>query len=682
MFNKFYKNPYFIIPMVVFILIILPLCIYFIIKSLNHSGKEINNNPDINPNTSLGMSLSGDNGKISSWAWNSRVTGGFMGYGIFANKTGGYTWTLDNNEMSNNATKSIKWDQQSQNTQAKDNTNDLDNIDSGSQFWDFISKKGSYQSTYKRPSLDGIKIQYDNISSSDMGMTEKYKKLLKNLSNEVSQLAILIGGKPTADMKAYHGVSYKDMKTQITNAVEWITDNKLGDIIYISLDIEPADSIIDSISLENDQNWYQTIFGDLAKFITNIGKSKPNVYFGMAINKNPYQSTTAYNAWNSLMKSNWKTSDNKERGFRVIELMYWWTYIDTIGNIANSHLVSQLKTKGEGVTSNPVKDAITNNCYLQFGMEVTGEVDYLIFVDKDSNFKQLECGTTTDPAPNTNCYKAQDGINYVDDGIGYRCESKLTKKDSFFNYDMNDDSDIYFSTMKKVGNKNQYDIVYGYPFIGYCGKSSHYLNIQCNALGGCKRGADEDADPIGTGGQHDTIQSAVNFKSCTYFNKETWLLGGGLIHQSLEQFLHSKDAVTYIKNAVNNVENNGDKRIFSIPFCVEDLTGYAGWLHNFKYGRNNNTSEQIKSLIDFPDKSIKPDNGEGIICRASINANKERNSGFKNGYDVNIACLGQTTMSVDENQKTITDWTAGTLNYDEETKQWSCPLDKYFHEDK
>ena len=105
-------------------------------------------------------------------------------------------------------------------------------------------------------------------------------------------------------MEAYHGVSYHDMKEQITNSVNWITDNNLGDIIYISLDIEPADSIIDSVNLEGDQNWYKIIFGDLAKFITNIGKTKPNVYFGMAINKNPYQSSTAHKAWNSLMESN------------------------------------------------------------------------------------------------------------------------------------------------------------------------------------------------------------------------------------------------------------------------------------------------------------------------------------------------------------------------------------------
>ena len=676
MVTKFYKNPYFIIAMVVLVIVV-ALSIYFILKLLNHTGSDIHN---------LGMALTGNNGKISSWAWNSRVTGGFMGYGIFANKTGGYTWSLDNNEMSNNnVTKSIKWDNQSQNTQAIDNTSDLDNIDSGSQFWDFISKKGSYQSTYNRPSLDGIKIQYDNISSSDMGMTEKYKKLLKNLSNEVSQLAILIGGKPTANMEAYHGVSYHDMKEQITNSVNWITDNNLGDIIYISLDIEPADSIIDSVNLEGDQNWYKIIFGDLAKFITNIGKTKPNVYFGMAINKNPYQSSTAHKAWNSLMESNWLTNDKKERGFRVIELMYWWTYIDTIGNVANSHLVSQLKTKGKGVTSNPVLDAIKNNCYLQFGMEVTGEVDYLIFVDKPNGsiHKQTDCGSKENPTPNTNCYKAQDGINYVDDGIGFRCESKNTKDNSFYNYNLVDDSDKYFSAMKKVGDKNDYDIVYGYPFIGYCGKSGHYPNTQCNALGGCKRGEDENADPIGTGGDPATITSAVNFKSCTYFNKETWLLGGGLIHQSLEQYLHSSDAVKYIREVVNSIKENADKRIFSVPFCVEDITGYAGWLHNFKYGRNNSSGNGIKSLMNFPDSSITSEDGEGIICRSSLNSNKEQNKpGFLNGYDINIACLGQTTMSVNEEQKIITDWTAGTLNYDEEKKQWSCPLDKYFYENK
>ena len=87
--------------------------------------------------------------------------------------------------------------------------------------------------------------------------------------------------------------------------------------------------------------------------------------------------------------------------------------------------------------------------------------------------------------------------------------------------------------------------------------------------------------------------------------------------------------------------------------------------------------------MNFPDSSITSEDGEGIICRSSLNSNKEQNKpGFLNGYDINIACLGQTTMSVNEEQKIITDWTAGTLNYDEEKKQWSCPLDKYFYENK
>ena len=71
-------------------------------------------------------------------------------------------------------------------------------------------------------------------------------------------------------------------------------------------------------------------------------------------------------------------------------------------------------------------------------------------------------------------------------------------------------------------------------------------------------------------------------------NKETWLLGGGLDDKSLEEFLHndSLDWLIEIVSYVGNISSTRAKSIiFKVPFCVEDLSGYSGWLHNFKYGR-------------------------------------------------------------------------------------------------
>ena len=101
---------------------------------------------------------------------------------------------------------------------------------------------------------------------------------------------------------------------------------------------------------------------------------------------------------------------------------------------------------------------------------------------------------------------------------------------------------------------------------------------------------------------------------------------------------------------------------------------------------NKNSKKYYSNYYDgYTDRHIKKLNKVFDLENESNseNSNKEQNKpGFLNGYDINIACLGQTTMSVNEEQKIITDWTAGTLNYDEEKKQWSCPLDKYFYENK
>lgn len=61
-----------------------------------------------------------------------------MGFGIFANKSGGYTWENKANGAAignGNADKGVKWDSQFQNTKATyAKATDLKSVDSGSQF--------------------------------------------------------------------------------------------------------------------------------------------------------------------------------------------------------------------------------------------------------------------------------------------------------------------------------------------------------------------------------------------------------------------------------------------------------------------------------------------------------------------------------------------------------------------
>ena len=281
------QYPVFWIIVILLIGIVAVLIVYFTQKS-----------PGPSPDP---LALGKGKAKITSWAWNSLVTGGFMGYGIFANKSNGYTWDTKNNAVGNSTTITTKWDVQAQNTKASyalENI-DLSTKDSGSQFWDFISNKGSYQKTYNRRSLDGIKIQYD--ADVKMAMTPRYKELLTNIKNEGLHVGILIGGKPLTNEAAYHGIKLADMITQINNASDWIHTNNMGDYIYVSLDIEPADSVLNSVSMTGAYTWYGAIFPKVADCInTHRGK---NVYYGMAINKNPYGDASAYKAWSQLMNA-------------------------------------------------------------------------------------------------------------------------------------------------------------------------------------------------------------------------------------------------------------------------------------------------------------------------------------------------------------------------------------------
>ena len=55
-----------------------------------------------------GLALGDGPSQIACWAWNTLVTGGFMGYGIFANKTRGYTWSMNGKVATKGDT---KWDE-------------------------------------------------------------------------------------------------------------------------------------------------------------------------------------------------------------------------------------------------------------------------------------------------------------------------------------------------------------------------------------------------------------------------------------------------------------------------------------------------------------------------------------------------------------------------------------------
>ena len=687
------------VGLVLFIIITLVISI-FIYNKLNKDTKFI----------SFGSELAIKENKplITCWAWNDLSAGGFMGYGIFANDTDGYTW-IKNNKNKAVGGKKFKitrvWDDQYQNTKALYAKNkDLKNPDSGSQFWDLISKNGSYNKYYNSKSMDGIKIQYDPVKQNDMNMSERYIQLLQNLIREDLHIGILIGGRPTIKGEKYHGISFDNMKMQIKYATKWIDSNKYGDNIYISLDIEPADKVLNNIHLEKTYEWYDTIFTSLSTYLNTF--KDYDVYYGMAINKNPYQNKKAHDAWISLIKSQWKIN-GKERGFRIIELMYWWTKVDT-DEVETSHLVSQLQTKSGGVTSNPVLDAIKNNCYIQFGMECTGEIDYLMYApipsDKPINCKD-NCGTKDSPNP-SKCFRAQDGILFVDENIGYRCYNKdntlnfntcnsNSNNCAFITKMKEDNKSEYWNTLKFTGDINKYVPLYGYPFLPNPkkqapDKGSSYTGFACNALGNIRElKKDKDLEPIGTGGDPTCSVAGLSWKSCSFINKETWLLGGGLNNtQSMEEYLHSNEALKWIINIVEVVIEDSPHKIkakniiFKIPFSIEDFSGYSGWLHNFKYGTS--TENPKKDLVGFPDTTITQDDLDGSLCVSRVQSNGKylKYDESISNHQVNVPCLGQTILTSNEDgTKFTTDWVAGTLEYDDNNTKWTCPADKYLEND-
>ena len=609
--------------------------------------------------TANDLRLANGAGAITAWAWNTLVVGGYQGYGIFANSTGGYTWDKTSDKAVGPSTTLLtKWDDQDQYTLANGNTytqvkQTLNNKDSGSQFWDFVSKKGSYFSKKGARSLDGIKIQYD--ATSDMSFSSRGQQLVQNLVKEGLHVGILIGGRPLTDGTKYHGIAFSDMLTQIENASQWIIDNKLGDQVYVALDIEPADKVLNEIGqggepqnvMDPTYQWYATIFPQVAKTINKF-KCK-NVYYGMAINKNPYGGIAAYNGLKALFNTNW-TVDGKPRGFRVLELMYWWTYIDTqLKQLSDSHLGAQLQTTAVGHT--PISDALKYGLYLQFGMETTGEVTYLGYVPTTP---KTTCDTCNQTNYIANCYRPLDGVIQIDDNIGYRCKSIGTSGSDFVvPTGITDDKAAYWNTIKKKGSLKDYVPFYGYPYIPWGKGTTKYNLKQCNALGNVT--TTKGDNPVGTPGHPTCTSAAWSTKSCAFLNTESWLLGGGLKNKSMEEFLHSADAINWLKKLINSLITTNAKAediIFHVPFCVEDITGYSGWLYNY-YNKTDGFPDTILPADD--DKHPLP--AAGSICKTQIVMNKD-GSINTHGPPGNISCLGQTMLN-SEYQPT---WIAGTLN--------------------
>ena len=614
--------------------------------------------------------------KVATWSWKGSSSGGFGGYGIFGNsKDIDYTF-INGKAVGGKSTSEVthKWDDQVQNTMANGASKRKEALDSacgGCQFWDFISKKGSYYQTYKRRSLDCLKREFDGNPNNPSELSDRYKELITNLANEGLEVAILIGGKPNTDGSSYHGESLSTMLDQITSAGKWITEDFRTDNgirPYIALDIEPADILIDNSDLTKVENWYKTVFPQVAKRIKTFeGK---DIYFGMAINKNPYTLPKAHSALRELISTNWDYHDGKEvkeRGFRILELMYWFTYVD----FPNAgHLRSQLKTTSIDMVElgnpTPLSDAEKYNIYLQFGIECTGEVDLLSYVPvytPPENFDPPTCNKSCSNNTPANCFKVQNGSATVDTNIGYLCKSPgddSTAANMFTKPKLDKTkTDKYYNAARFKGTNDKYAAVYGFPYVGYCGKdgglgSIVYNSCECNVLGSCNPYV-KDGDSTWNNSCCQTTASAPNFESCKYLNKETWLLGGGLQKVSLEQLFHSEEALDYLKSALGGLE-----RVYRVPFCVEDLAGYAGWLRNFKV--------QSVGEKEFPDKGITTSDPSGAICVPSVS----RSDGkiVWSQKTANLPCLGQTVLDDDGSLL----WVAGTLEND-----GSCNLDKYYY---
>ncbi len=241
----------------------------------------------------------------------------------------------------------------------------------------------------------------------------------------------------------------------------------------------------------------------------------------------------------------------------------------------------------------------------------------------------------------------------------------------------------YWNTLKFTGSQKDYAPVYGYPFIPTwkTPPTGKYGTYACNALGNVKsNGSKTDPEPVGTHGSPACSVAGRSWKSCDFLNKESWLLGGALTDESLEQYLHSQAALNWVAGVVAAVSSTlnaetAKNYIFKVPFCIEDMSGYSGWLHNFKYGSRDKAKTKPE-LANFPDSAITSLSPAGSICQSRIQSDGTVSDpgAYKGSYQVNVPCLGQTALTQSGDSFT-TDWVAGTLDY--KNGRWDCPADKY-----
>jgi len=611
--------------------------------------------------------------KIATWAWNTLVVGGYLGYGIFANKTGGYTWDTNGNAV--DKVVATKWDKQiPYSLDGIGTTYDkvikkLNAVDSESQFWDFVSKEGSYNNGNNSRSMDAVKLAFDDPNLTTTTMSTRYKKIINNLVNDDLEVAILISGKPAQDGSRYHGTSFANMMTQLDNATDWINTNNLGDKVYISLDIEPYDIALDRPNNTGIIAWYSKFLPAIAcRIYKHKGK---DVYYGLAINKNPYLSQKAHDALQKLLTANW-TVNGQPRGFRVLELMYWFTAGDFLKSSAmgynTSHLVNQLNTTwSQGTGATPISDAQACGVFLQFGMETTGEIDLLNYVSKTLSVG----GDGVCPSPYTaDCQRAMQNssIEFANPCLGYVCENNKFKTQAKDNK-----SPEWYNALQFQGSSKEYIANYGFPFIPGCAEKDKpetakfpHQFWQCNHEGNCDREAG-GSEYGNCQSAPKYIPSAINYKSCEFLDMESWLLGGGA--KNMETWLHSpKLGGLYLQNVLKAA--NGDlSLLYRIPFCVEDLTGYAANLYHANHaekgkwplsGKYNNKGAYIPKL-------------GGCTEGANIDGT---NYNFHDSY--NIPCLGQTVLDYADGKFTPK-WIAGTLNTTGPGGTPSCPLDRYFN---
>lgn len=717
--------------------------------------------------------------RIQCWAWNSAGNGGFMGYGIHAAaaqpgdpQSGGYTWVKGAAASAATCPPSgPKWHQQAAapGTQAEQ----------ACKFWDFVSRAGSFAGTTGRQPLDGLKVQYETVTYNqridtpeDALPSPRFQQLVRGLLAEGLEVGLLVGGKPLNSGARYHGQDLREQCLMVEAAAQFVLDGLGGGgRAYVSIDCEPADAEIDHPDLSRVRQAYKVFFAALAG---SIGRFRgKDVHFGFAFNKNVYNNAATYTEWvQHMLPLRW-TAGGKPRGLRVLELMYWWTATDYLQTAQatgdgkeqaqSSHLYPALLAgprQPDGTTRNVVVDALDYGLYLQFGMETTGDVDYLSYVPTATQPKEDcgddKCSPTASQSP---CFRVIDGVVVADADSQFRChagtkpgpptpsgpgnpvvDQAVTLGEVLPSgsagaatpaYELNcaaadgecpHVTDAYYGALQFQGSQKDFEAAYGYPFLKADPDDAPQTGCGCAYQGGDEHPGDVVSEAVW----------ANTTKSCQFLALETWLLGGGLQYAaganagpatplppatvalpqapdavaactcSLEEFLHDPArGYTYLSWVLTQVlaasgRAGADVRraVYRVPFCLEDLTGYSGWLHNY-YASKQGAPFDIEAA-DVG--GVFPDRADGSVCvtaRAAREAGKPLRvtgwpdkTGKASTYDVageTLPCLGWSVGQIDGAglpAKAL--HAAGTLKYtsppqqQDSNPQYECDL-SYFY---